>query len=459
MSQLFAFTMPKWGIEMSEGVVADWLVEPGDVFHKGDVIMAVETEKIVNDIEAEIDGVLLKAIAEVGETYSVGTLLGVLGPEGTPTDVVDAFIAKFSSSNEHYQDNEEQESFSETAVVTEEEVIETLANQNISGKAAELAQRQGLDLSELQGCGRNNRVQLQDVERLLRQEVPKDGPGWNNSVDASTFDDKVNATPVAQLAAAKSNVDLTDVKGTGKDGRVRLRDLPKPGANKEAPDRVPFNSMRRKIAERLTHAYQTIPHYYLETEVRMDEVMAERELFNGQSPENNASINDFIVKACAVCLRKHPNLNVHVGDDYTIPFSDINVALAVALDDGLVTPVLAKANTLSMNQLTAESSRLIRGAKSGKLNFKDYSGGTFTVSNLGMFGVSKFTAIINPPQAGILSVGAVTSKVLAVDGKLRLGQGMTLVLGLDHRVIDGAAGGQFLADLKALLESPSELLG
>ena len=457
MSELFALTMPKWGIEMVEGVVTDWMVEEGQDFAKGEVIMAVETEKIVNDVEAELEGVLLKALAEPGETYAVGTLLGVIGPAATAPDEVERFVAAFKASDGHYQEDAPAESQGETTIVASDQ-LQGIELANASPRAAQYAAEQGLDLTDKTGSGRHGRLQLQDVQRLVRDTPPATGPAKNNQVDTAKFQD-VAATPVAKVAALASGVDLSQLSGSGKDGRIRLRDLPKAQVPGEADGAVPFSSMRKKIAQRLSHAYQTIPHYYLNMDVRMDEVLALRETFNkGRANDEKASINDFVLKACALALVQHPALNVHVGDEVITPFSDVNLSIAVALEDGLVTPVLANANRLPMTDLPKESRRLIGGAQSGKLNFKDYSGGTFTVSNLGMFGVDNFTAIINPPQAAILAVGAVQSKVLAVDGKLRLGSGMTLTLGLDHRVIDGAVGGRFLSDLKGFLESPDALI-
>ncbi len=457
MSDLFALTMPKWGIEMVEGVVTDWMVKEGETFAKGEVIMAVETEKIVNDVEAEVGGVLLRAIAEPGETYAVGTLLGVIGSAATAAADVERFIASFKSSDGHYQTQVTQDIQGETTIVAED-VVQGILHANASAKAVAYAQEHRLELTDKMGSGRHGRIQLQDVQRWVREKKPEPGPAKDNQVNHSDSRSDVVATPVAQLAASKLNVDLATVKGSGKGGKIRLRDLPRDDS-KQSDASVPFSSMRRKIAQRLTQAYQTIPHYYLNMDIRMDEVLALRESFNNDRGQNTkASINDFVLKACAQTLKHHPALNVHVGDEVITSFSDVNLSIAVALEDGLVTPVLAKAQQMSMDRLVSESKRLVDGAQSGKLNFKDYSGGTFTVSNLGMFGVDNFTAIINPPQAAILAVGAVQSKVLAVDGKLRLGQGMTVTLGLDHRVVDGAVGGRFLSALKGLLESPNDLL-
>ena len=459
MNQLFAFTMPKWGIEMTEGVVAQWMVTEGEAFKKGEVVIAVETEKIVNDIEAEFDGVLVKVVAEEGETYQVGALLGVMGPKETTENAVNDFIQSFKPAvsqdfSEHNSDGQADTIIAELDAESPTIAFEVPQGVRISPSAHDLASRRGIDLKKIQGSGRKNRIQLQDVEQFLRFENPVPAPAVDNKVDMDTPGDGVLATPIAKQVALGNAIELGGISGTGKDGRVRVRDLPQPSGGGL---RVPFSAMRSKIAERLTSSYQTVPHYYLETEARMDDLLALRETFN-QNHERKASINDFIIKASALALKKHPKINVHVGEDHTIEFDQVNIAIAVALEGGLITPVLSNADKRPMDDLSLESKRLVEGAQQGTLSFADYSGGTFTVSNLGMYGVTRFTAIINAPQAAILSVGAVENRVLAIAGRLKLGAGLTLTLGCDHRVIDGALGGLFLADLKQVLEDPDQLI-
>ncbi|MEO1033930.1 MAG: dihydrolipoamide acetyltransferase family protein [Pseudomonadota bacterium] len=464
MSTLRALTMPKWGIEMSEGVVADWFMREGEAVAKGTTIAAIETEKIVNDVEAEFDTHCLRIVADVGEAYPVGALLAVFGEAGTSAGDVDAFIAGFVPAGDAADVVDEppaQTVASTPSVAASPAAAATSipADMAVSVGARALLAEVSVDLGAIDGSGRHGRVLKQDVEQALKSPRAVGGvAAIDNRIGPTVA--RLAATPIAQRLAAARGIELTGIVGSGTYGRVRARDLPDEivDIGEDGPQRRPFSRMRKQIARRLAASYREIPHYYLETHVNVDALLVARERRN-QSGAIRVSLNDYLIAAVGRTLVKHPDLNVHVDDETIVAFDDVNVAMAVAIDEGLVTPVIKQADRLTLEQIAAESRRLADGARRGNLPFADFSGGTFTVSNLGMFGVSRFTAIINPPQAAILSVGAVRRVPRETADGIVFGNELTVTLGCDHRVIDGAVGGAMLATLKALLEDPARLAG
>ena len=462
MSGLRALTMPKWGIEMSEGVIADWHMAEGAAIRKGDVIAAVETEKIVNDLEAEFDTTCLRLVAEAGEAYPVGALLAVLGAAGTSAADVDAFVAAFVPAGDAGEAVardpvpvvEPVATAAPQAVPAAAEIPDDLA---VSAGARQLLAGATVALADVSGSGRGGRILKQDIEQALR---PPAEASADTVVDNRVASDAnaAGATPIARRVAARRGIALDAIAGSGRYGRVRLRDLPAPAqaAAPADPNRRPFSRMRRQIARRLAASYREIPHYYLETRVDADALLVARERRN-QTQAQRVSVNDYLLAAVGRALVRHPDVNVHVEGEEVITFDQVNLAMAVAIDEGLVTPVIKRADRLSLDQIAAESRRLAEGARRGNLPFADFSGGTFTLSNLGMFGVSRFTAIINPPQAAILSVGAVQRVPRETANGIAFGSELVLTLGCDHRVIDGAVGGALLSTLKELLEHPDRL--
>jgi pyruvate dehydrogenase E2 component (dihydrolipoamide acetyltransferase) len=247
--------------------------------------------------------------------------------------------------------------------------------------------------------------------------------------------------------------------GSGRGGRIRSRDLPRhDNAAAAAGREVPFSNMRKQIARRLTASYQEIPHYNVQIDVFVDALLAARKAFNAAGGRKT-SINDWLVRAVALSLIEHPDININVHDESIAYFDEANVAIAVAIDGGLITPVLQQAQRLSVDQISLKVADLAQRARDGQLVQEDMNGGSFTMSNLGMFGVSRFTAIINPPQGAILAVGSARPVPTERDGRIVFGQQMTLTLGCDHRAIDGAMAGRFLSTLRDHLEQPESLLG
>lgn len=490
MSKLRAFTMPKWGIEMTEGSLAEWQIAEGESFAQGQVLAAVETDKIVNEVEADYAAVCLRLIAATDTDYPVGALLAVFGEADASPEEVDRFIAQFHGSDELGSEAEDQRSTDtpnqpnqrETQAETQgdssgnvvvADVYEVPDDLRISAKARELAQSQEVDFANLTGSGNKGRILLQDIQQQGVSAYQSKTAALDNGfiADAALL---ATITPIALKVAERESIDYSQIGGSGKNRRIRLRDLPRTAVNttqvgartsagagekNEASgvvEKLPFSRMRRHIAERLTRSQAEIPHYFLEIDFDAQALVTSRDHYN-QAAVNRATFNDVILLAVARTLAKHPKVNINVGDGEIFRFSDINLAIAVSIKDGLVTPVVKRANSLSLAELSVEAKRLIDGARAGNLKLPDYAKGTFTVSNLGMHGIKRFTSIINPPQAAILSVGQIRRAPIETATGVEFGWQLSLTMACDHRVIDGTTGTNMLESLKALLESPESL--
>jgi pyruvate dehydrogenase E2 component (dihydrolipoamide acetyltransferase) len=397
MSGITPIAVPKWGIEMQEGTFVAWRVDLGMAVSQGQEIADVETEKIVNALEAPADGILRRCLAADGDTLPVGSLLGVLAEEGVSDAAIDAFIAEFKSG---------------ASVATEVSAAPEIAagpearagRIRASAGAKRLAEQLGIDLATVQGSGRNGRISREDVEQ------------------------------VAQSAAAGGAVQS-------------------PAAADYTPE--PMSGTRKTIARRLVQSKQEIPHYYLTADLQLDALLKRREALTAQDIE--ASLNDLIVHAAALALMDVPEVNANLVGDEIRRFAHADVAVAVATDDGLVTPVLRAAETLSIQELSGTLRQLTEKARAGQLERADIEGGSFTVSNLGMFDIRQFTAIINPPQVAILAVGAARPRITLDDAQPVTVTEMTVTLSCDHRVVDGAVGARFLQALRERIEAPPEV--
>lgn len=456
---LKAFTMPKWGIEMSEGMIGEWMAAEGTPFARGQVLALIETDKITNEVEAEADGKFVRILAQQGETLPVGALLAVYGDD-EPAAEVDAFVAAFRPANSRLaaSDTEDMiaEAAAETAVPPEPApmpmpapaVPDSLA---ISPAARARAEEARLDVATLAGSGRGGRIMLQDVEQALRPAATATLKGPY----AATPPTGHFASPMARRLAARHGVDLGTLSATGPRGRICREDVLAAAGNAVASGEVEviaMSPMRKAIARRLTEAKQTIPHFYLRRRVRADRLLAAR-----NAAGKVASVNDYLVRAAALALREVPavNIQVHGTDIHRLPNADI--AIAVATDKGLLTPVLRAAEALSLAQIAAATADLASRARASKLKQEEIDGGSFSISNLGPFGIEQFDAIINPPQGAILAVGAARPEPIDDDGAIRIVPVLHLSLSCDHRAIDGADGARFLAALAALIEQPERL--
>ena len=462
MATLKAFTMPKWGIEMAEGTIAEWGVAEGQRFTRGTVLALIETDKITNEIEAEADGRFVRLVAKAGETYLVGALLAVLSDgDGASEAEIAAVVTSFRQADTGFGD--------EPSVVLPASEVATspppkLVPDGIAiSPAARVAAEAGrVDITALAGSGRGGRITVQDVDQAIRPDARPNlrGP-YSPTPLGSAY-----ATPLARRLAHLHAIDLTQLAGSGAKGRIGKVDvlaaipspLPSPAATARSPapsasgkvDVTTMTAMRRTIARRLTTSKQTIPHFYLRRRARVDRLVALRSAIEGPKP----TINDYLVKACALALIEVPQANIQVHGDDIHRFADADIAVAVATERGLMTPIVRAAQALSVAEISRTVADLAQRARSGRLTQDEISGGSFSLSNLGGHGIEQFDAIINPPQGAILAVGAARSDPIDDDGAIRLVPMIYLSLSCDHRAIDGADGARFMAALVALIEAP-----
>lgn len=467
MSKLRPFCMPKWGIEMTEGTIAEWMVGEGDRVKRGDTLCLIETAKITNEVEAENDCVILRVLAPAGEdVLPVGALLAVFGDDDVPAAEVDAFVAAFVPA---------EGGVGEAPIATGDKPAAAPAatprkistNRPISPEALALAEREGADLDAIEGSGQGGRITYQDVYQHLR---PQAAPVLRGAAELAPEDLRIFASPLARRLAALHGVDLSGLTGTGPRGRISKHDVlaavPTPASAGAAfvavantPRIAPFDKVRGVIAQRLTAAKRDIPHFYLRVAVDVDALLALRKTAN-LVLGIKASINDYLVLAAGRALARHPDVNVQLHGDAVHHFPHADIAVAVASPKGLVTPIIRQADRMTLPQLAATTAAQIEKAKAGRLSWEDLDGGTFTISNLGMFGIDEFDAVINPPQGAILAVGRARREAVETDdGGIDFATRISLTLSVDHRAIDGAAGAQFLATLKSLIEDPEQLFG
>jgi pyruvate dehydrogenase E2 component (dihydrolipoamide acetyltransferase) len=425
MSQrIFPITMPKWGIEMQEGTITEWHFAPGTSVTKGDVMLDVETEKIVNSVEAPISGTLRRILAEKGSTEKVGALIALFADASVPDAELDQFVAGFKPADASFEPDAG--SSEHTAAIEAPSVPVSTGPSSpgtdsggegearVSPIARRVAERLGVDITKVKGTGRNGRVSKEDVEAYAAAQGPAGG---------------ASGGPAAAAPAP---------------------------ASPAGPAKEKMTAMRATIARRLLESKQGIPHYRLAVDVDLTALLAHRATLNAGGGAK-VSVNDLLVRACALALVQHPTVNAQLHGDEVHKFPHADVCVAVATDNGLVTPIVKSADTKTAAQVATEVADLAERARSGKLVRDEISGGTFTISNLGMFGVDRFDAIINPPQVAILAVGAGADRVIAKNGQPTVAKVATLTLSCDHRVVDGAVGAQFLATLRGLIEAPAKL--
>ena len=484
MSKLRAFTMPKWGIEMVEGTVSEWNVKVGEPVVRGQVIAQIETDKIVNEVEIEYDTRFVRLIAEPGQAYAVGELLAVTSSDTVEDEEIDVFIRAFVPAGGAAFENLEPASASSAPpapsgtappaptpspptgplapAATGRDRPAIPAGTRMSPTARELALRLSVNVSAIQGHGRGGRITLQDVDQATkpRQSVGGGGPVAIEPTGAAL--DAFYASPYAKRLAVKHSVDLAALTGTGPRGRISRQDVAAAAGMSGVPARgaaydiLRMSPTRRAIARQLTLSKSTIPHFYLRMPANVDALLAlraELKRAEGSAP----SVNDFLIRAVALALMAVPDVNVQVHGDQIHRFRDADISVAVAADKGLITPVIRAAQTKSVQRISAELRAVIERARAGKLRADEIEGGSFTVSNLGMFGVDQFDAIINPPQGAILAIGAARLCPVERGGGLSVAQVANFSLSCDHRAIDGAVGAAFLKELTALIETPQRL--
>jgi pyruvate dehydrogenase E2 component (dihydrolipoamide acetyltransferase) len=414
-------TMPRLSDTMEEGTVASWLKNVGDFIEEGDILAEIETDKATMEFESFNEGTLLHVGLDVGESAKVDDLLAIIGPEGTDvSQIANNFTAttKTDLQEVEVKQNSEEPKVStavknqpEAPKTTEPAPVPSNGRVFVSPLARKIAEEKGIPLHQIQGTGENGRIIKRDVEHF---------------------------TPSVSAPAA---VSVAKFVATGQ----------------EDFDEINHSQMRKVIAKRLAESKFSAPHYYLAVEFDMDNAIAFRQQFNS-IPDTKISFNDIVVKACALALRQHPQVNSQWFDDRMKLNNHVHIGVAVAVEDGLVVPVVKFANEQSLPQIGAAVRDFAGRARHKKLTPQEMEGSTFTISNLGMFGIESFTSIINQPNSAILSVGTIVQKPVVKNGQIIVGNTMKLTLACDHRTVDGATGAAFLQTLKGYIENPVTML-
>ena len=425
-------TMPRLSDTMTDGTVATWLKKVGDEIKEGDILAEIETDKATMEFESFNAGTLLSIGVKEGESAPVDSVLAIIGPAGTDVSNIgkDAAPAAEAKSEDKPAETKSEDKKEDTKEAPKAEEAAPAASNDggrvfVSPLARKIAQDKGVSLDQVKGSGENGRIVKKDIENFTpAAAAPAQQPA------AATV------APAKEQAAAKPAYVPT--------GEV-------------ATEEVKNNQMRKVIAKRLGESKFTAPEYSLTIELDMDNAIASRGVLNAV-PDTKVSFNDLVIKACAMALRKHPQVNTQWKEDVTIYNKHISIGVAVAVEDGLLVPVLKFTDNMSLSQIGGAVKDLAGKARNKKLAPAEMEGSTFTVSNLGMFGIQEFTSIINQPNSAILSVGAIVQKPVVKGGQIVVGNTMMVTLTCDHRTIDGATGAQFLQTLKLFIENPVTML-
>ncbi|WP_116247475.1 dihydrolipoamide acetyltransferase family protein [Nocardiopsis sp. FIRDI 009] len=418
--------MPRLSDTMEEGVISTWVKNVGDKVAAGDVLVEIETDKAVMEYEAYEDGFLVKQTAAEGDTVPIGEVIGVIAdsPDAVPEESAPA-----PAEEEKAEKKEEAAEEKEEAPAAEPSAPAAPAGDGerprTSPLARRLAKEYGLDITKIQGSGPKGRIVRADIEAAAKAGGPE--------TPAAAPEKKAAPAAAPQAPAFEDGRDSEELK---------------------------VSNMRKVIARRLTESKQQVPHFYLRRTIDAEALKDFRAQINEQlsSTGVKVSFNDLIVKACATALKLHPAVNTSWVDDKLLQHHRINVGVAVAVDAGLVVPVLHDTDKATLSEISTRTRELAGKARDNKLKPQEMSGGTFSVSNLGMFGVDSFSAVINPPEAAILAVGAMRQEAVVVDGEVAVRNRISLELSVDHRAVDGAVGAAFLKDLAEILEEPMRII-
>ena len=430
-----AIAMPQLSPTMTEGTLARWLKSEGDQVSAGDVIAEIETDKATMEVEAVDEGVLAKILVPEGaEGIAVGSAIAVLLEEGEDPAALESFTPSAAAAPPPAQE----------AAPADPAPTEVTAAQPEAARAA-------------------------TAEPAPEAPAPEGGDGKG----------RIFASPLARRMATQAGLDLAAMVGSGPHGRIVKRDIeaalaapvraapravaaevprvavPPPAA---AYEEIPHSNVRKIIARRLVEAKQTIPHFYLTIDCEIDRLMELRQELNGRSDDYKLSVNDFVIRAAALALRQVPEANASWAENAMLRYNTVDIAVAVAIKDGLITPIVRNADHKGLATIANEMKELIARARAAKLMPEDYQGGTFSISNLGMYGIREFAAVINPPHGAILAVGAGEQRPVVKDGALAVATMMTCTLSCDHRVVDGVVGSHFLAAFKGYVEDPITML-
>ena len=417
--------MPRLSDTMTEGTVASWLKNVGDKVEEGDILAEIETDKATMEFESFYEGTLLHIGVNEGDSAPVDSLLAIIGSKGTDVSTI-VTAHKDGNLLATTETSKKEIPRTESTVATNQEttIVEASVSSSSNGRifasplAKKIAKDKGISLADVQGSGENGRIIKKDIE---------------------------NYNPVSRIVTPQKSVtsapSVTNFAIAGQEGTKDMKN----------------SQMRKAIAKSLAASKFSAPHFYLNIEIDMANAIASRKEINS-IPDTKVSFNDMIVKACAMALKKHPQVNTSWTENATQFHSHIHIGVAVAVDEGLVVPVVKHTDALSLTQIGSSVKDLAGKARNKKIKLEEMQGSTFTVSNLGMFGIESFTSIINQPNSAILSVGAIIEKPVVKNGQIVVGNTMKLTLACDHRTVDGAIGAQFLQTLKTYLENPVTML-
>ncbi|MBO3672947.1 2-oxo acid dehydrogenase subunit E2 [Acinetobacter soli] len=509
MSEIKTLEIPKWGLSMEEGTIAQWLIQEGTQFSKGQEICEIETTKIVNVLEAPFDGLLRKIIAKDGDTLIVGGVIAICADAQVSNAEVEAFAQSLSGTPAVTENKAVTAVPEKVAVAQVGTKVQAVPKQNSVGNgskavtqggysiparlqgyqqnndifatphALKLAQKHNVDLSQIRGSGREGRISVQDIQTAVQAA----GGSWpdvrhqasTKAAKSKADDSHVLATPVARRLAKQWGINLHDCRASGSRGRVCKEDVEavyqrentinaqhdhKQPTESAQFTTVAMNGMRKAIASRLQAAKRNAPHFRLTIDLNVESVQALRQQINNTVPQVKLSINDMLIKAAAAALIKVPQVNVQFDEEnqQILQFEQADISVAVAIENGLITPIIKAANRKSLAQISNDMRDLATRAKTGKLAPDEFQGGSFSISNLGMLGIQQFDAIINPPQGAILALGTAEKRAVVENDEIVVREMVTATLSCDHRVIDGALGAQFLSALKQFVENPALIL-
>ena len=422
--------MPQMGYDMEEGTVVRWLKEEGSTVTRNEAVAEIETDKAVVEFESDSEGVLLKIVAPEGTIVPVGQTIAVVGNAGEEvSDVSDILIEQATATNDSETENSDPADDPEQFHETTEVIIGPATGRILATPIARrIAEERGISLANVSGSGPGGRITKKDIEEYepdlaSQSAIPV---SLETTIPKETFTENVDPVPAPFMSGEKQ----------------------------------PISRMRQQIARVTVKSKTEKPHFYVSAEINMTDAMSLRRQINDQLKDDGVrlTVNDLIVKACIQALQKYPKFNAYYQDD-GIQYNDkINIAVAIADDEGLIVPAIIDCGEKSLRQVSQMIKNLAERSSNGSLSSQEYTGGTFAISNLGMFDVSSFVAIIHPPQSAVLAVGTVSEKPIVVDGEITVGQVMTATISADHRIVDGAEGAQFLIEVKRLLQSPTSLM-
>ena len=458
--------LPQWGMEMQDGTIVKWLKKEGDPVKEGEPIVEVETAKIETELESTASGILVHIMVAEGTLVPVRALLAVVADPGEDVPRPASATPESSPSPSGVVSPPSQvESTPTIDTPLAPPPAEDGDRVQVVPAARRLAQEHGVDIGQVRGTGPRGRILIADVERAVEsaktaasvagasQTPPRAGASPRQQV-------QVQVVPAARRLAREKGIDLTQVRGTGPRGRILIADVelaaqaPDLAPDRAAPQTVQIEGMRRTIATRMLQSLQTMAQVTVTTEANVTDAMTLRAGISREWAEVSLSPLHLAVKAAARALQEHPRLNAIQGEDQIQLMEEVNIGVAVSLPDGLVTPVIRNADQKTLAQIAGEARELAAKTREGRARPEDVTGGTFTITNLGVYDVDAFTPIINPPQVAILGVGRVVEKPIILRGEMAKGAMMYLSLTFDHRVVDGAPAAEFLQKLKGYLEDP-----